>query len=413
MARLLRAMPELMILVKGISVAARSVFFTLCLLVLIIYVFSIAFTQLAQGSRLEEDYFGSVAVSMNTLLLRGTLPDLADFVNDVGSENIMFSVVLLVFILLSSLTVMNMLVGVLVEVVSVVSSVEKETMSVSRVKRVVTSLLQDTGIDQDGNAQISKDEFELLLLDPHAARILQEIDVDVVGLVDYADHIFADGIEISFPDFMDLLLQLRGNNGATVRDIVDLRKSVYQQGIVTLENFEMILQRHMSDIVGTMTDRLGYSMTKIASALQDSERDRVQNSSTGFAQQQFDTSPSHSPPRRPSRNIGSARGQLPGCPVSMMGPGSPPCPRQTQESQQSNTRGRPVSGRIRPDRSVSPGPGALLNVRPMTGTSRPPTGLQPPGMGMSGPPPSTPMTSKPIMPAFPAEMWLADHEETV
>jgi hypothetical protein len=269
-------------------------------------------------------------------------------------------------------------------------------MAVNCVKRVLCHLLHDTGIDQDGNQQISKDEFELLLMDPHAARILQEIDVDVVGLVDYADHIFADGFEISFPDFMEVLLQLRGNNGATVRDIVDLRKSVYQQGIATLETVEMAMQRHLTDVVGTLTDRLGYSMTKIAGALQESLRDGVQNSSNGFAQQ-FDASPS--PTRRPSRNTGSARGQLPG-PVPVTGPDSSP------------SRGRPVSGRIRPDRSVSPGPGAL-NFRPMTGTSRPPTGLQPPSSGMGGPPPGTPMTSKPIMPAFPAEMWLAEHEETV
>merc|ERR1712080_225849 len=76
MVRLLRALPELMVLVKGISVATRSVFFTLVLLLIFIYVFAIAFTQLAQETVLEEPYFSSVLASMSTLLLRGTLPDL-------------------------------------------------------------------------------------------------------------------------------------------------------------------------------------------------------------------------------------------------------------------------------------------------------------------------------------------------
>merc|ERR1719359_2636482 len=71
MVRLLRAMPELMILVKGISVATRSVFFTLILLLIFIYIFGIAFTQLAKDTPLEEEYFTSVGVSMSTLLLRG------------------------------------------------------------------------------------------------------------------------------------------------------------------------------------------------------------------------------------------------------------------------------------------------------------------------------------------------------
>merc|ERR1711970_995865 len=87
MVRLLRAMPELMILVKGISVATRSVFFTLCLLLIVIYIFAIAFTQMAAETDLQDKYFKTVPDSMNTLLLRGTLPDLADFVEMLAEEN--------------------------------------------------------------------------------------------------------------------------------------------------------------------------------------------------------------------------------------------------------------------------------------------------------------------------------------
>ena len=41
--------------------------------------------------------------------------------------------------------------------------------------------------------------------------------MDVVGLVDFLDFIFLDGQELSFPEFMDVVLQLRGCNRATVR----------------------------------------------------------------------------------------------------------------------------------------------------------------------------------------------------
>ena len=44
--------------------------------------------------------------------------------------------------------------------------------------------------------------------------------MDVVGLVDFADDIFKDEIELSFHDFMDLVLQLRSSNNATVRDVI-------------------------------------------------------------------------------------------------------------------------------------------------------------------------------------------------
>merc|ERR1712008_252636 len=83
-----------------------------------------------------------------------------------------------------------------------------------------------TGFDDDGNQKISKAEFQALLVNPKTAKMVQEVGVDVVGLVDFADFIFKDGVELSFSEFMALVLQLRGSNTATVKDIVDLRKFI-------------------------------------------------------------------------------------------------------------------------------------------------------------------------------------------
>ena len=129
---------------------------------------------------------------MGTLLLRGALPDLADFVNRVGLESYAFASLLLVYILFSSLTVLNMLVGVLCEVVSVVSAVEKEQMTVQLVKTKLMEIIDQSGVDEDGNKCISKSEFEALLLMPEGAKIIEEVGVDVVGLVDFMDDIFRD-----------------------------------------------------------------------------------------------------------------------------------------------------------------------------------------------------------------------------
>merc|ERR1712087_441449 len=84
-------------------------------------------------------------------------------------------------------------------------------------------------LDSNDDQHISKDEFEALLENPEAARALQNIGVDVVGLVDFMDYIFAEETELSFPCFMETVLQLRGSNSATVKDIVDLRKFIAQE----------------------------------------------------------------------------------------------------------------------------------------------------------------------------------------
>merc|ERR1719238_1750539 len=78
----------------------------------------------------------------------------------------------------------------------------------------------------DYDMKIGQDEFADLLETPEAARALENVGVDVVGLVDFTDFIFKDGRKLSFSDCMDVVLQLRGTNNSTVKDVVDLRKQV-------------------------------------------------------------------------------------------------------------------------------------------------------------------------------------------
>mmetsp|Transcript_140864 Transcript_140864/g.357866 ORF Transcript_140864/g.357866 Transcript_140864/m.357866 type:complete len:772 (-) Transcript_140864:154-2469(-) len=230
MARLLRAVPELMILIKGMVAAIRSVIFTIVLLVIIMYVFAIGLTQITAGSALQSSHFESVPSTMYALMMHGCLLDAPKELSDaLGEESWLYPPIFWLFVLMAALTVMNMLVGVLCEVVSAVAATEKEENLVSFVKGRVWKIVEE--IDQDGDMSISKNEFKQILENVHACRALQDVGVDVIGLVDFAETIFEDenGREkesLSFPDFMDLVLQLRGSNVATVKDIVELRKLI-------------------------------------------------------------------------------------------------------------------------------------------------------------------------------------------
>eukprot|EP00927_Polykrikos_kofoidii_P037576 TRINITY_DN3174_c0_g2_i7.p1 TRINITY_DN3174_c0_g2~~TRINITY_DN3174_c0_g2_i7.p1 ORF type:complete len:828 (+),score=174.25 TRINITY_DN3174_c0_g2_i7:47-2485(+) len=228
MIRLLRAFPELVILLKGIMVAARSVGFTLVLLTVIIYFYAVIFRQLTERAAADDPdvliksmYFGTVDQAMGSLLLDAILPDVSQIVRDCYDQDWVFSFVMLTFILMASMTVMNMLIGVLCEVVSVVSAVENEALTVNYVKFKLLSMFSLFQADPE---MISKEEFEDLLLHPSCARCFQEIGLDVVGLVDFSDYIFRDGHALSFCDLMEVVLQLRGTNNSTVKDLVDLRR---------------------------------------------------------------------------------------------------------------------------------------------------------------------------------------------
>merc|ERR1711920_877926 len=94
------------------------------------------------------------------------------------------------YIVLAGLVIMNMLVGVLVEAVSVVATVEKEALLVNYVRDSFRSFWGK--IDTDGDSLICRAEFEQLLSLPDASKALDEVGVDVVGLVDLVDLIFQD-----------------------------------------------------------------------------------------------------------------------------------------------------------------------------------------------------------------------------
>ncbi|CAK9042818.1 unnamed protein product [Durusdinium trenchii] len=236
MGKILRTMPELMLLIKGIYVATRSVFFTLALLGIFIYVFSIIFMQLTRDSVwLKNEYFNGFGDTMLTLLLDAVLPDLSGFIRNLaehgGDTGWLIATLMMFFVLLGSVTVMNMLVGVLVEVIKTVSEIEREQLEVSFVKKIFSDMITKMNLDADGDNRISKEEFDTLLSKPEAAKALMNIGVDVVGLVDYRDVLFGNegSMELSFAEFMEAILELRGTNNAKVKDIVDLRKFVSQE----------------------------------------------------------------------------------------------------------------------------------------------------------------------------------------
>merc|ERR1719311_1672515 len=111
---------------------------------------------------------------MFTLLVNGTfLDDVAKTANHLLKESPLMTLVFILFILLSSFTVLNLLIGMLCEVVSVVSVIEKEKATVSWVKSKLMYVLEE--IDEDGSGMISKDEFEKLIQVPSAVEAMQEL----------------------------------------------------------------------------------------------------------------------------------------------------------------------------------------------------------------------------------------------
>jgi len=224
LVRMLRSLPELMIMIKGMVTAAASVSYTLGLLLIFTYVFAIAMTQLSIGTDFREQYFDGVALSMYSLIIYGTFLDtLAEFCDAIREESTPCLIAVTIFVVLSSMTVMNMLIGILCEVISAVAEEEKETMMTEKVYERFTPIVRD--LDGGADGKISWSELQVIMENSNALQALSSVNVDPVGMVDVAEDFFFDEGEekqMSFDQFMEMVLDLRGGQQATLKDVLGL-----------------------------------------------------------------------------------------------------------------------------------------------------------------------------------------------
>merc|ERR1712032_1704320 len=159
-------------------------------------------------------YFNSVPGAMHTLLLDGAFMDgLGERAKQLLEQGLVYLFLFYLFVLIASLTVLNMLIGVLCEVISAVASTEKERLNIAFAKEKLQEIMVKTGLDQNGDMQISKPEFLSLIENEEAGKVLAEVDVDVVGIVDFADMIFEANDDdddeeekvLTFEEFMDIV----------------------------------------------------------------------------------------------------------------------------------------------------------------------------------------------------------------
>eukprot|EP00929_Paragymnodinium_shiwhaense_P049805 TRINITY_DN25116_c1_g1_i2.p1 TRINITY_DN25116_c1_g1~~TRINITY_DN25116_c1_g1_i2.p1 ORF type:complete len:704 (+),score=176.66 TRINITY_DN25116_c1_g1_i2:185-2296(+) len=287
MVRFIRSVPEIMTLLRSMKVAFRSVMSTLTLLLIFLYVFAIIFkSQLKPDDK--EGYlarrFGRIGSTMWTLLLSGSLMDqVSTCANRLLEESTPIAMMFFVFIFLSSFTVLNMLIGLLCDVVTAVAAAEKEKIMVTFVRSKLNAVLMQ--LDTDGNGTISKAEFNELVTIPEAVQAMNELGVDIANLVSLSDHLFSevDGgapksgdsascrtsskTDASEPeqehvlttaDFLEMVIRLRPDNRPSVLDIVDLRKLFTQHqkyNISRIEPLEELNVKLASDMQ-QIADRL-------------------------------------------------------------------------------------------------------------------------------------------------------------
>jgi len=233
LVRLLHHVPQLMVIIRGLGMALRSVACVLALLLLFIYAGGIVGRGLFEGSAFGNEWFPTVLVSMGTLMLECTLSGSRGtaLIREAHAEHPAYALLLLLFVLLANVTMMGILAGILVQTVRTVAEVEREEKSVRDLVKTMESLWNMVSQnDQDQDGKISWDEFAKMITGRDTARIMRAMDVDVEGLLNVASFVFDQYHgRMGREEFLQMVLDLRGNKKATVKDHMETRKFIHSQ----------------------------------------------------------------------------------------------------------------------------------------------------------------------------------------
>lgn len=273
MARLMRGLPELFILLKGLRAASRSVALFWVLWWILIYVYALIFRLVSDGPTV---YFNSMPQAMNSLLLDAILPNHAHYVRAVTEENIVFWILILSFIAVAYVLLMNMLVGVLVEVVQAIAVTEKDGIAVVSLATDLRSIMYVNSINIETG--LNKECIEHLVGLAEFATVVEEAGADVHTVADMLHSMFEDQSDedgkISFEDFVEAILSLRGANPVKVKDV----KSQLRAIKVAVKETEVAMRGALFDEMNDIRAALNHHMLQAAGRDDDDNRSVAEGS---------------------------------------------------------------------------------------------------------------------------------------
>lgn len=285
MARLMKEVPELLTLVKGMLNAAKAVSFILMFLILCMYVFAIVMTsQLGDPKAPEHKYaegywvtdsdptgvelFGTLGDSMMTLFTRGVLADnLAETmqaIKDRGGKikcdegvdpdaevcertggSLLLLWVFIAFFIISAFCLLNMLIGVLCEVIQDSAEKENETNQISDLRQQMSDAFAMIDTSQDG--LITPHEWTSMSKNQNVRRSMASLGVEEKhmdeSLGQMAETLFGEVTEeleplvpstssrhgLTFEQFISKVVEIRPDTPASALDIEVLRIRVERE----------------------------------------------------------------------------------------------------------------------------------------------------------------------------------------
>jgi len=266
--RLMRAFPEMMMLINGMFAAFRAVSWVGVLLFLICFTFSIMFTnEFHQGPLADEDvelpiqiHFGSMGKCMFTLFFLGSILDdvtvACDAIRTTGNN--MMLLLFILFIVISSFMMLNLLVGIMAEVVMSSADAEKAGMRAVTIRGAILTVLMK--LDNDASGMITKSEYFQMRGHVELKLALDELDVKEKHFYMFAELLFkepeegsAEALsgkepELSVEEVIELILQLRPGNSLSTLDFAAMATDM-NKSRTKVENWVVKIERQVEEVM--------------------------------------------------------------------------------------------------------------------------------------------------------------------
>jgi len=253
--RVHETMLPLYIVVKAVQTAFISVVHIFVLLGLSCFFFAIVLMKLTDGLEVGHMYFRTVIRSMSSLFCHGFLTDnVAEVSVAMYDESPVAAAVFFGFLVVGGLVFINMIFGTVVSVCQAVVETSNEDSKIMQLSKELKEVFLCVDCDYDG--KVSYMEFEKMMQVKETVRILTDMGVNAVNLVDSVQNIlFEDGMAISmtFDEFLEKILQLRELETAKKQDIMAVQTTIRESFEDASSNFRKAIEAYERAAKGVET----------------------------------------------------------------------------------------------------------------------------------------------------------------
>jgi len=205
----------------------------------------------------------------------------------------------MIFISLATLCVMNMLIGVLCDVISEIARTEKEVNMFLDIREKMEGVILEFNSNID--ALITFAEFQTIMSTPSVHKMLKEIGVEPNGFVDFGAVYFQedDGKEVTmkFDELMNMVMDLREDKQATVKTLVGVYTKAKKK---LLDNYDGIweVQQDMKGARAEMDAKLDEINVSVGAVLGELQNIKKRNKPSDSPKASPKSSPKSSPQSR-------------------------------------------------------------------------------------------------------------------